>query len=363
MIAVRGARPTRAPTIPRTRAVGLCLAAATATISGVSVFINATAVKHVPDAAVFTTLKNAVALVLLLAVAVAVVRPGGGPCRRCAGSGPARHHRHARRRRRVPALLLRSGDGQCAVGRVHPQDDVPLGRAHGGPVPRRAPGLGADRGARACSSLGQVLILPPLGITWGTGETLIAIATGLWAVEVVLARRVLGRVRSPIVGVARLGIGLVVLVGFLVVTGRIAGIADLDGTAWLWIAITGLFLSGYVGTWLAALRRAPATEVTSILVVGAVITGALTADLARRRAGPDDGRRVRAWSRSPSSGWRRSGRGGPHPSSPRLQDGRFERFPPPGRDEDRAALGVGPGPVRPVRLWPEPLRLLRSGRR
>ena len=30
-------------------------------------------------------------------------------------------------------------------------------------------------------------------------------------------------------------------------------------------------------TWLAALRRAPATEVTSILVVGAVITGALTA--------------------------------------------------------------------------------------
>ncbi len=125
--------------------------------------------------------------------------------------------------------------------------------------------------------LGQVLILPPLGITWGTGETLIAIATGLWAVEVVLARRVLGRVRSPIVGVARLGIGLVVLVGFLVVTGRIAGIADLDGTAWLWIAITGMFLSGYVGTWLAALGRAPATEVTSILVVGALITGALTA--------------------------------------------------------------------------------------
>ena len=140
--------------------------------------------------------------------------------------------------------------------------------------------------------LGQVLVLPPLGITWGTGENLIAIATGLWAVEVVLARRVLGRIRSPIVGVARLGVGLIVLVGFLAVTGRIAGIADLDGKAWLWIAITGLFLSGYVGTWLAALRRAPATEVTSILVVGAVITGALTASHAAR-AGPDDGRRVR----------------------------------------------------------------------
>ena len=63
----------------------------------------------------------------------------------------------------------------------------------------------------ACCSAGQAVILPPLGITWGTGETLIALATLIWAVEVVLASGVLGRVRSPIVGVARLGIGLVVL--------------------------------------------------------------------------------------------------------------------------------------------------------
>jgi hypothetical protein len=47
---------------------------------------------------------------------------------------------------------------------------------------------------------GQILILPPLGITWGIGETMIALATVIWAVEVVLAKRVLGRVRSPIVG-------------------------------------------------------------------------------------------------------------------------------------------------------------------
>ncbi len=123
---------------------------------------------------------------------------------------------------------------------------------------------------------GQILILPPLGITWGTGETLIAIATLIWAVEVVLAKQVLGRVRSPIVGVARLGIGLVVLFGFLLATGRIAGIADLGTTGWTWVAVTGVLLAGYVGTWMAALRRAPATEVTSILVLGALITAALT---------------------------------------------------------------------------------------
>jgi drug/metabolite transporter (DMT)-like permease len=123
---------------------------------------------------------------------------------------------------------------------------------------------------------GQVLILPPLGITWGSGETLIALATMIWAVEVVLAKRLLGRVRSPIVGVGRLGVGLLVLFGFLFATGRIAGIASLGATGWMWVAVTGVLLAGYVGTWMAALRRAPATEVTSILVLGAIITAALT---------------------------------------------------------------------------------------
>ena len=44
-----------------------------------------------------------------------------------------------------------------------------------------------------------------------------------------------------------------------------------------WILLTGIILAGYVGTWFAALHRAPATVVTSILVGGAVITGALQA--------------------------------------------------------------------------------------
>jgi drug/metabolite transporter (DMT)-like permease len=41
--------------------------------------------------------------------------------------------------------------------------------------------------------------------------------------------------------------------------------------------MTGVILAGYVTTWFAALSRAPATVVTSVLVLGAVVTGALTA--------------------------------------------------------------------------------------
>jgi drug/metabolite transporter (DMT)-like permease len=274
MTAPAGIRP-HGLSIPTTRATGLLLAAATATISGVSVFINATAVKHVPDAVVFTTLKNVVAVAVLLGLAWAAVRPaevraigrrdgamlsvigvlGGG----------------------VAFLLFFSGlaiASAPSAAFIHKTMFIWVALMAG---PFLAERLGwAPIAALGVLLAGQLMILPPLGITWGVGETMIAAATLLWAVEVILAKRVLGRTRSPIVGVARLGVGLIVLVGFLVVTGRIVGIVALDAAGWAWVATTGLLLSGYVATWLAALRRAPATEVSSILVAGAVITGVLT---------------------------------------------------------------------------------------
>ena len=49
----------------------------------------------------------------------------------------------------------------------------------------------------------------------------------------------------------------------------------LTSDAAAWVLFTGLLLAGYVGTWLAALRRAPATVVTAVLVVGAIVTTVL----------------------------------------------------------------------------------------
>jgi drug/metabolite transporter (DMT)-like permease len=262
--------------LPRTVATGLALALATATISGVSVFVNATAAKAVPDAVVFTTLKNVIAALGLIGLAALTVR----------SSDLARVTRRDAAALTVIGLvggglaflLFFSGLAMASAPSaafIHKTMFLWVALMAGPFLGER---LGwAPVAALAVLLVGQAVILPPLGIAWGTGETLIALATLLWSVEVILARRVLGRVRSPIVGVARLGIGLVVLVGYLVVTGRLTGIAALDVAAWGWIGLTGLLLTGYVATWLAALRRAPAAQVTSILVVGALITAALTA--------------------------------------------------------------------------------------
>ena len=75
-------RPTRTleATI-RDQRVGLGIALVTALVSGVSVFVNASAVRAFEDPVLFTTLKNAVAAGILIALAVVTVREPWRPSR------------------------------------------------------------------------------------------------------------------------------------------------------------------------------------------------------------------------------------------------------------------------------------------
>ena len=52
--------------------IGIYLALGTALISGISVFLNGFAVRQFPDPATYTTLKNAVAAVILIGAFVAI---------------------------------------------------------------------------------------------------------------------------------------------------------------------------------------------------------------------------------------------------------------------------------------------------
>jgi drug/metabolite transporter (DMT)-like permease len=251
---------------------GLALAGATALVSGISVFVNASAVRAFDDPVLFTTLKNGVAAVLLVTMALAVVR---GPW--------------------VPKA--RAMPGLVALGVLG--GSIPFVLFFTGLAEATAPAaavihktlfvwvailavvlLGERLGRLQLAAIGvllasQLLIQSPTGVGWGTGETLIAAATAFWAVEIIVAKRVLADVRSPVAAAARMGIGLVLLVVFLGVGGGLDGIGSLGPEHWGWVMITGLLLTGYVGTWYAALRRAPASAVTAILTLGAPITAVL----------------------------------------------------------------------------------------
>jgi drug/metabolite transporter (DMT)-like permease len=256
--------------------VGLGLAAVTALVSGVSVFLNATAVRSVGDPVLFTTLKNGVAAIILVALATTVVPRAGATIR---------------------GLDRRSLAGLLAIGVVG--GSIPFVLFFTGLASASAPAaavihktmfvwvallavvlLRERLGVLQVAALGvllvaQLLIQPPNGITWTSGETMIALATGMWAVEVIIAKRLLGRVPSPIAAASRMAIGLVLLAGYLVIDGGLAGIGALGAEQWAWVLGTGVLLSAYVATWYAALRRAPATAVTAVLTLAAPLTAAL----------------------------------------------------------------------------------------
>jgi drug/metabolite transporter (DMT)-like permease len=255
--------------------VGIGLAAATAVISGFSIFLNGYAVRELPDAGVFTALKNSAAALVLFAVALPVLRSRGKGFR-VDRRGTLGLTLVAIVGGSVPFLLFFTGLSMASAPSaafIHKTLFIWVALL-------AVPFLGERLGLLQIGALGallasQLLIVPPNGVVWGVGETMITAATLLWSVEVILAKRLMSRIDPLVVGVGRLGLGLVVLFGYLALTGKLSLIAGLGASQWIWVLLTGVLLAGYVGTWFSALRLAPATVVTSVLVLAAPITATL----------------------------------------------------------------------------------------
>ena len=261
-----------------TRAKGIALAFATATISGVSIYLNGHAVRHFGDATVFTTAKNAVAGALLL-VPLAVAGPRGG-------RAPAVSAR------RAPALVALAVVGGSVpfvlffegLARAQATQAAFIQKTLVVWVSLLAVPFLRERfrwpHALAIGLLiaGQAWIAGHAGtVAFGSGEAMILAATLLWAVEVVYVKRLLASLPPRILAASRMGLGTLVLLGWLAVSGRFGRLTGLDAAQWRWIALSGVLLAAYVATWYAALSLAPAIDVTAVLVFGAVITALLAA--------------------------------------------------------------------------------------
>lgn len=260
-----------------TRRLGLALALATAVISGFNIFVNGYAVSSFKDATLYTTGKNLVAAVVLLAALGAL--------------SVARSRREGFTRPRGAGQWL----GLAAVGVIG--GSVPfvlffegLARASATDAAfiqktlvvwvailavaflRERIGLG-HVAAIALLIAGQAVLQAGLTkVSLGTGELMIFAATLLWAVELVIAKRLLRSLSALTVGTARMGIGVVVLITYAAAAGHLAALSAEQA---FWVAITGVLLSAYVATWYSAVARAPVVDVTAVLTFGAVVTAAL----------------------------------------------------------------------------------------
>ena len=126
--------------------------------------------------------------------------------------------------------------------------------------------------------IGQIVIAGGVGhLVADRGEMLVLGATLLWAVEVVVAKFLLRAVAPAAIALVRMGIGALALIAYLLATGTLHALLSL-GTAQVgWALLTGLLLAAYVGTWMTALARARAVDVTSVLVASALVTALLGA--------------------------------------------------------------------------------------
>jgi drug/metabolite transporter (DMT)-like permease len=259
------------------RMTGLGFALAAATVSGVSIFANSYAVKHFSSPTVFTTAKNAVAGLLLVAL---VLRPAGPHAEPSAGERPKRWAALlvlAIVGGSVPFVLFFEGlaRAQATQAAFIQKTLVVWVALLAVPFLRervRAPHIAAI----ALLVAGQAWIAGQAGtVVFGTGEAMILAATLLWAVEVVYVKRIVDWIAPQRLAAARMALGAVLLVGWVAVNGDLGQLGSFDAVQWKWVALSGLLLTAYVGTWYAALGRAPAVDVTAVLVFGAVVTALL----------------------------------------------------------------------------------------
>ncbi|MGA7834697.1 MAG: DMT family transporter [Acidimicrobiales bacterium] len=120
---------------------------------------------------------------------------------------------------------------------------------------------------------GEIVVSGGVGqLAANRGEVDVLASSVLWALEVVVARRLL-RTRSPAaLAVVRMGVGGVTLIGYLAASGSLGELGSLTLNQWRWAIWTGLLLGAYVATWMSALARARALDVTSVLAASALLT-------------------------------------------------------------------------------------------
>lgn len=262
------------------RTLGVALALVTACVSGVAVYVNSKGVSQFDDATVYTTAKNAVAGVVLLALAIPLL-------------GAKSSGKVARPRTRrdwlalttvatiggsVPFVLFFEGLARATATQaafIHKTLVVWVALLA---VPILRERIGALHVlAISLVMAGQAWLAGSLGtVSFGSGEAMILAATLLWAIEVVIVKQLVASIEPRTLAAGRMGLGTVVLVAWLVVSGRGGDLFALGLDQWGWAFATGLLLSAYVATWYLALAWAQAVDVTAVLVFGAVVTAALS---------------------------------------------------------------------------------------
>jgi len=266
---------------------GIYFALAAAIISGLSIYINKFALMEMKDPFIFTTVKNLAVAALLFAFLILpkALPELRGLSRRqwltlgiIGGVGGS-----------IPFLMFFYGLSMttaASAALIHKSLFIWVAIMAVFFLGER---LGKFHIAALATLVGGNILLLGWPASWltGGGELMIFGATALWAVEAIIAKRVMKQVSSSVAAFGRMFFGAIVMLSFLAVTGKLGAMASIGGQQIGWVVLTSLFLLGYVSFFYTGLKHAPASIVASILVLGSVITSLLYAIIDARRFAPE----------------------------------------------------------------------------
>ncbi len=254
---------------------GYLLAVLNMLISGVAIYVNGYGVKLFDDSTLYTALKNLFVGVILSALLLA----------------PSRVGQRVRLRPSQWLLLL----CVAVIGGSVPYALYFRGLQLSTPVmgslvnhaqfllvgALAAVFLKERLGAGLWIALGVLVVGLTLGISvsavrFDAGVIYLVAGTVLFAASFVLMKHLLASVPPRIVMAFKMGLGSVLLMGYVAATGHIAAIAALSPLQWGVVAGTGLILLAFTVTSVYALRHASATATTAIPAGAPIVTTLLT---------------------------------------------------------------------------------------
>lgn len=272
---------------------GVAVAGVTATISGVSIYVNSFGVHSFSSPAVYTTAKNLVATVgLVAATTLAMVwrhRRSASAMDRFVGAPNFGDDRRLGARQWLGLTYVGVIGGGLAfvlffnglaisqpASAAFWRDSLVLWVAILAVVFLRERLRWWNVAAMVLLVAGEIVVTGGVGqLGANRGEMYVVASSLLWAGEVVIARKLLATLAPATLSVVRMGVGAVTLVVYLAATGSLSMLVSLTAHQLTWALWTGTLLAAYVATWMSALARARALDVTSILVASALITWTL----------------------------------------------------------------------------------------
>src|SRR3989338_4568210 len=260
--------------------LGVNIALVTACISGAAVFLNKFAAGSWADSSAFTTSRNLVTVMFLIGLVAALKKFG--------------EMRRLSRNDWLNLVLLGFIGGSIpflmffkALTLIPASEAAFVHKSlflwialFSYPFLRER--IGATQIAALGVLFGGIFLLgAPKQWVFGTGFLLALGATLLWAIENIIAKRVLETVPALVVGWARMFFGSLILIGWLAVSGDIGSLVPASLAQTLWAFAVGAILFGYVSAWYTALKYTPATLPSSILTLATPITTILEGILIR----------------------------------------------------------------------------------